>query len=169
MFVKKRKCLEGCYFGLLTKSLIYFSLFFRFIFFFSFVLFSNLTFAGRWFSLWFSPTDWDLVDGGRGVSGLGEGEGLVSGHILLMTEWRVFLPLNHSVRLGFVICTLAFLCNFTYVSQSVDSLFPTAISVLPIYLFRMQIASHLVSVSTRFNTLFHQILIVLSHWVKVIK
>lgn len=106
MFVKKRKCLEGCYFGLLTKSLIYFSLFFRFIFFFSFVLFSNLTFAGRWFSLWFSPTDWDLVDGGRGFSGLGEG--LISGHVLLMTEWRVFLPLNHSVRLGFVICTLAF-------------------------------------------------------------
>lgn len=140
---------------------------FRFIFFFSFVLFSNLTFAGRWFSLWFSPTDWDLVDGGRGFSGLGEG--LISGHVLLMTEWRVFLPLNHSVRLGFVICTLAFLCNFTYVSQSVGSLFPTAISVLPIYLFRMQIASHLVSVSTRFNTLFHQILIVLSHWVKVIK
>lgn len=142
---------------------------FRFIFFFSFVLFSNLTFAGRWFSLWFSPTDWDLVDGGRGFSGLGGGSHLILGHILLMTEWRVFLPLNHSVRLGFVICTLAFLCNFTYVSQSVGSLFPTAISVLPIYLFRMQIASHLVSVSTRFNTLFHQILIVLSHWVKVIK
>lgn len=142
---------------------------FRFIFFFSFVLFSNLTFAGRWFSLWFSPTDWDLVDGGRGFSGLGGGSHLILGHVLLMTEWRVFLPLNHSVRLGFVICTLAFLCNFTYVSQSVGSLFPTAISVLPIYLFRMQIASHLVSVSTRFNTLFHQILIVLSHWVKVIK
>lgn len=93
----------------LIYSLIVFPFFLPF-------LFSNLTFAGRWFFAliladWLGFSWW----GGEGRQGGGwTGLRWLSGPVLLMTWWRVFMALNNFVCLGFVICTLAFLCNFTY-------------------------------------------------------